>query len=296
MGVQTKLIDNSKINFPIRQDQLFTKKNAIGFEPVSKGLGTAVIREDTGETIAVNKSRYVATSYTDAMKPFISALDTSGIDTLGMTVDDRLVDKGARLKRVIEFPNHIIEPEVGDIVRFQIVYFDSYNGLWARHWKVSGMRLWCLNGCVSPRYSVNAYARHTAPAEVEQDMLIAAAEKIVAGLKSFKESEDDFKAMMDVSMSQEAYRHLFQKTIAATPTKDDASKFSSRLMNNLTIGLSNHETLWTVYNAATSWASHDLGRARPEVTAMNRSEKVKDMMESQQWKEFAADVPWKVAS
>ena len=108
-----------------------------------------------------------------------------------MTVD--VYENGALLKGTISFNDIHIEPVVGDYVRFDIGFWNSYNGQWSIQITGEGRRLFCDNGCTTPHSVARTFRKHSSNINTEQE-----ANKLARSLDIFFNQKDDLERMVKV--------------------------------------------------------------------------------------------------
>ena len=57
------------------------------------------------------------------------------------------------------FNDLVIEPDVGDVIKHEILFYNSYDGSWAFQQTSRGHRLWCKNGCTNAMTVANTWAK-----------------------------------------------------------------------------------------------------------------------------------------
>ena len=92
----------------------------------------AVVRSDTGDTLAVHSDKYSLVPYQVHFDAFEKAIAKSGLNTTNLRIGTDLTNNGARIFRQYLFPDHMVEVDLGRHgmrpVAMRIVMFDSYDG------------------------------------------------------------------------------------------------------------------------------------------------------------------------
>lgn len=259
---------------------------------VPRSLRTALIRTDTNEILGTHGSKYKPVLHDDVVNSMMDAIKAANISN-DYEVDIKTYDNGAKMRGVITFPNVLIEPQVGDYIRYRIPFFNSYDASWAFMYSAEGDRLWCSNGCSHPQMVTVGKVKHTTNINIE-----GAAAKITAATEAFHGSEDQWRTYAKIKVSDEQATAMIRATLckynkSVTGVEDKINEVQyATLMRawddeKRKLGMN----LWALYNACTWWASHpDVTRTRshPDVISRQRSVDVARMMQHKQWKELEA--------
>ena len=303
-------IDMSAIDFEVIRSPVFGER--LNHKDTVSGLyfgesaiqGVAVIpnlyefrRADNDHTLGVHTGSYAHNGYQKHMNGVVEALkEMSRQDKLDMSdvsADFNVYEGGRKVKLNVTFPNHIIEPAVGDITKMRLRDWDSYDGTRGRRLSIDGMRLVCLNGMTVPDFKLSFYAKHTkaiSSDESVQRMIDSMTDMIV----SFNEDEDKFKRWINTPMEIQDAMGLFSTTIGwqkkAVKIKDEYKYHSVSIMEELE-GLLEHNfkqagsNLYATYNAATQWATHvNKTKGKVHNVERTRESKVASMLNTNKWK------------
>ena len=298
-------VDTTPVDFPV------AKKPVYGYRPHLEVTGETpyiqipdryeIVRTDTHQSLGVVGRHYELDPYINHVNAVTQAV-TEMIDTDQLNGDNAkanfsVYEGGRKMNLTIDFPNHTIEPQIDDIVRFQFKDSDSYNQTWARRLNYQGFRLWCLNGCTTSAFNLGFYSKHTR--SISSDESIA---RMIHNMKTavtaFKSDEQDFKKWANTHVERNDVLGVFKKTLASYENgKTGDTKVSDNKMRDLKTMLqtnTNHLgwTVWAAYNAATEWASHtDRGhreiRGATHNVERTRQTDVAKMLRSNPWKELA---------
>ena len=241
--------------------------------------GTKVVmRTDTKEVLGVHGSRYRILSHDDVVNSTMDALKEADLsDDYELTTT--VIDGGRKLRGEILFNNITVEPAVGDIVKYRISFFNSYDATWSFSQAADGLRLWCLNGCTSPVGTARSRYKHTQSINVEGSAI-----KMVNGIDAFMNSKDQWVEWMKTNVSNEMAEYFFKHTLAKAPSRQKlVHKSNERQLENL-LGIWDNERAslgnnkWALYNAMTYWASHTSELSNPEVARRNREDMIAKAM------------------
>lgn len=267
-------------DFPVESQPVFDQMG----NPIQGSQ--AVVRTDTNDVLGVHGSRYRVLSNDDVVNSILDAVRQSNI-TNDYEMKVNVIDGGRKLRGEILFNNVTIEPAVGDIVKFRISFFNSYDGSWSFSQAADGLRLWCLNGCTTPMGTGRSMFKHTQSINVE-----SSANKIVEGLDVFINNRDLWANWMSVPVTDHMAEAFFKHTIAKAPSKQQLKlKTNERQLENLlTIWANEKKQLggnkWALYNCMTYWASHTSELSSPEIARRNREDAIAKAMKHDRWNQI----------
>jgi hypothetical protein len=246
----------------------------------------ALIRTDTEEVLAVHGNGYHIISHDDVVNSTYDALKQADISSdYEFKVID--YDNGRKLKIDIIFPNLIVEPVVGDHIRFQTQVFNSYDASWSLSQQAKAFRLWCMNGCTTPDTISHQRTKHTKNGSLGLD---AGASLMKQGLEQFYNDKDMWTAYTKQPITWDAVENFFKETLTRTSRRyRKHNEFNKRQLENL---LSIHHdqvnhlghNAWAAYNTMTQWATHTGDCAVPENAQRQRSDAVAKAMRSDIWR------------
>jgi len=246
----------------------------------------ALIRTDTEEVLAVHGNGYHIISHDDVVNSTYDALKQADISSdYEFKVID--YDNGRKLKIDIIFPNLIVEPVVGDHIRFQTQVFNSYDASWSLSQQAKAFRLWCMNGCTTPDTISHQRTKHTKNGSLGLD---AGASLMKQGLEQFYNDKDMWTAYTKQPMYWNTVEDFFKKNLVRTSRRyRQHDEFNKRQLENL---LSIHHdqvnhlghNAWAAYNTMTQWATHTGDCAVPENAQRQRSDAVAKAMRSDTWR------------
>jgi hypothetical protein len=245
-----------------------------------------VMRTDNNTVLGVHGSRYSIVPHDDVVNSIMDAASGIGGDP---KLDIKVIEGGRKLRGEILFDDLVVEPKVGDYVKFRVSFFNSYDGSWSFSQSADGLRLWCLNGCTTPAHTARSRFKHTVNINVE-----AAASKIRLGLETFMESPQLWREWTGVHVTLEEAEHFFKKTLAKAASNTSKLKHNEKQLQEL-CGFYKNEVgqlganKWALYNACTYWASHTSHLRNPEVARRNREMQLASAMEHNAWTEMFDD-------
>jgi len=169
------------------------------------------------------------------------------MDISGVTVRDNVAYDGARCRRTYTFRNYATEPAVGDIVAFKLWAWNAFDGSLAFRVGAGGERLVCLNGMTTSNDVDVTVRKHTSGVTIS-----GLTSRIPQYVANFEKQAESWGKWTNKKISSQDVQHL----IEAFPG------ISKRLGES--IGLEYYkqvretgETLWTLYNVMTFFASHN---------------------------------------
>ena len=169
------------------------------------------------------------------------------MDISGVTIRDNVAYDGARCRRTYTFRNYATEPAVGDIVAFKLWAWNAFDGSLAFRVGAGGERLVCLNGMTTSNDVDVTVRKHTSGVTIS-----GLTSRIPQYVANFEKQAESWGKWTNKKISSQDVQHL----IEAFPG------ISKRLGES--IGLEYYkqvretgETLWTLYNVMTFFASHN---------------------------------------
>ena len=132
---------------------------------VPENMSRALIRPDTHDVLGVHGSKYRITTHSQVVDTVEEAVVKANLSS-DRTMNVDVYENGALLKGTISFNDITIEPVVGDYIRFDINFWNSYNGQWSIQISGDGRRLFCMNGCTTPTL-LHAPSANTVPTSTQ---------------------------------------------------------------------------------------------------------------------------------
>tara|TARA_R110002049_G_C9061355_1_gene554234 strand:+ start:70 stop:759 length:690 start_codon:yes stop_codon:yes gene_type:complete len=229
------------------------------------------------------------------------------MDLADATYETNVYDNGARLELRAKFPAHEIQIDKGDTVIPEFVFRTSHNRTWANNGMMGLWRGFCFNTLVSGDKLAYVYGRHTKNFNVLgfASKIEKASEYIAGG------GLQQMRNWYHTDVSRDNVINLFTHTLAKKTNNISRKVEPNKVMlsNLMKIfdeenrhlhgrarydGYATYErgTLWSAYQAATWWSSHDKDggkESRPSHTVISgREDKVRKMLDSPQWMQLAA--------
>ena len=323
------MFDHSQIDFTVKKAALFYDNETYSpshgdrMEGLPYNVGMLLKREDTNEPIAVVKEGYTPVQYIDIVNKVEESLSLSGLDMTYAKFETNVYDNGAKLELRAKFPAHRMnigegwsapaiahkdanqEHHIYDEVIPEFVFRTSHNSTWANNGMIGLWRGFCWNTLVSGDKLAYVYGRHTKGFNVS-----AFASKIKnAGEYIAGDGLNQMKKWYHTEVSRDAAVDLFTNTLAKRTDNVARKTVANKVMlgnlmkvfdeeNRHLHGRSLYEsyatrnkgTLWTAYQAATHWSSHDKNtNARPSHNVIGiREDRVRKMLHSSEWLALAA--------
>ncbi|MEX2258277.1 MAG: DUF932 domain-containing protein [Woeseia sp.] len=273
-------LDDSPLYFPVESRSVCVS-DAEGL-PRSASDYQAIVRTDTNAVLGIHGRAYKVVPNEPLFRGFDEALQASDLDLSGLTIDDHVNYGGRRVIRNYRFPTITTEPRIGDIVELRISVINSFDSGNAFAAQVGGMRLWCLNGAVSPQGSASVYGRHTSGFDNARALtkINEAIERYLVAALDWSEWSQRELTPLQAQTALEAFPDL-------NPT------LLQRLEQAWTIESNNAgSTVWALYNAATRWSTHTPVRQSSEPNrasiVLDRERRVRQFMHSRAFKKLAA--------
>jgi len=115
-------------SFPIDTCELLTETSGEIFDPqyvsVPPSMARCIVRTDTNEVLGVHGSKYKAIKHDDVVNSVMDAVSQSNVSK-DYDTKIEVFDNGAKLRGTIDFSDLVMEPAVGDYVRFRVQFFNS---------------------------------------------------------------------------------------------------------------------------------------------------------------------------
>ena len=274
---------------------------------MNSDIGVGLRRTDTKQTLSIVSERYEPVQYRPIVHGVEEAIDKSGMDRTNAVFETNVFDNGAKLELRALFPAHQMEIDKGDVVTPEFRFRSSHNGTWANNGFMGGWRNACWNTLVSGDKLAYIFGKHT-----KNFSIIGFASKIKAASEYIaNDGLNQMRNWYHTDVSRDNIIHLFTHTLAKRTNNVSREVEPNKVMlsnlikifdeeNRHLHGRANYEgyatrnrgTLWSAYQAATWWSSHDKdgGReSRPSHTVISgREDKVRKMLQSPQWLQLAA--------
>ena len=299
------MFDHAVIDFEVEKFHLNTEE---GY-PISPEVGVGIRRTDNKVPLAIVSEAYEPVQYKNIVTSVEQALGISGLDMIDAEFETNVFNDGAKLELRAKFPAHTMYLDEDKVIP-EFCFRTSHNRTWANNGMMGLWRSKCWNTLVSGDKLAYVYGRHTKNFNVS-----AFAAKIRNASKYI--ANDGLSQMRDwyhTEVSRDATVDLFTHTLAKRTDNVTRKTIANKVMlsnlmkifdeeNRHLHGQGHYEkyatrnagTLWSAYQAATCWSSHDkiVGYSgngdRPSHSTIGvREEKVRKMLHSPQWLQLAA--------
>lgn len=251
--------------------------------PVPKKMQQAIVRTDTGAVLGTHGGAYQMIRHGEVVDKMEQAARNSNRVTRDFTHTQRVYENGAKLRGTIAFNDLVIEPQVGDYIKFHVDYTNSYDGAWSIMIKAEGYRLWCSNGCASPKALSFDRNKHTSGFS-----LIGTQGKIDRAITGFFDSEGIWQKYATQPVSMLEAETFLKATICKRSSNTTMVKVNETKLEKL-MGLYRNETTklgqnkWALYNAMTYWSSHTQDAAHPHRAEILRHSEVSKAIQTSRW-------------
>jgi hypothetical protein len=234
----------------------------------------AVVRDDTGDTLAVHSAKYSMVPYEEHFALFEEAIEVSNLNTVGMRIATDFQQNGAKIFRQYLFPEHVmlLDTSAGQRpIALRIYMFDSYDGSTAWQGRAGFFDFVCANSAIFGTEVESFKFKHVGDMadKVRQaaDGLTGAAEKFIANFPRLQKWPG---IPLDA--------HSFTEIAMALPQGND------RLTDSLTAeyARSQYGSLWEAHQLLTSWSTHGI----PARTQADRQKRVAALVEGSVWRHY----------
>ena len=301
------MFNHDMLNFEVEKFDLGAFNPNFGGAPgsmIDPKLGVGLRRADTKEPIAIVSDGYTPVQYLTIVEELEQAIRMAGVDTSDAEFITHVIGKGEQLELTAKFTAHGATVDGNnDWIIPQFKFRTSHNRTWANNGMMGFFRWACYNTLVDGNKLAYVYARHSKKFSVPSfASKIRIASEFISG-----ESLENMKSWYNTSVSRDTVIDLFTKTLAKRLDNVKREEVANKVMlsnlmktfdeeNRHLIGRGNYEkyaqrsegTLWTAYQAATSWSTHVGSRLKVANanTVVSREDKVRKMLASAAWKEL----------
>ena len=284
-GIQTILAD---YDFPVEVVPLVAVKEIQGGwkqrdYPVPSSMQRAIVRTDTGDVLGTHGGAYQMIRHGEVVDKMEQAARNSDRLSRDYTHTQQVFENGAKLRGTIAFNDLVIEPQVGDYIKFHVDYTNSYDGAWSIMIKAEGYRLWCSNGCANPKALSFNRNKHTSGFS-----LAGTQAKIDNAISGFFDSEGIWQKYATQTVSQLQAETFLKATICKRSTNTTVVKVNESKLERL-MGLFRVEAnklgsnKWALYNALTYWSSHAEDANHPHRAEILRHSEVSKAIQTSRW-------------
>lgn len=230
-------------DFPVGLQPVFQESDA-GYRPVARRR--AVVREDTGQVIAVVSDRYRLIPHReilDTVEAALAPLDVGPVPR-GVYVDRQ----GARMRAVFKFPALALPVRQGDEICPCLKIQNSYDGTSRITVHIGAFRFVCTNLAVG---GGGAFAGGFMSVHAGEIPLEAVASQLAAYLEGFEAIVALYAAWAGMPLEPEPVREI----LATLPDR-------ARKALTGAVAAPEVRTVWDGYNAATHYATHETRSVR----------------------------------
>jgi hypothetical protein len=283
-GIQTILAD---YDFPVQVMPLQALAGGMGeFQTridVPANMQRAIVRTDTGQVLGTHGGAYQMIRHGEVVDKMEQAARNSERLTRDFTHTQQVFENGAKMRGTIAFNDLVIEPQVGDYIKFHVDYTNSYDGAWSIMIKAEGYRLWCSNGCASPKALSFNRNKHTSGFSLQGTQA-----KIDRAISGFFDSQGIWREYATQPVSQLEAETFLKATICKRNTNTTQVKVNESKLEKL-MGFYRNESIklgqnkWALYNALTYWSSHARDANHPHRAEILRHSEVSKAIQTSRW-------------
>jgi hypothetical protein len=245
---------------------------------------TAVIRDDTGDTLAVHTDSYRPISDRQIFESF-----ETGLDRVGISLDDAQVHREASHQGARNFATYLI-PSIKEIINgatvsLRFMVWNSHDGSRRAAIRAGFYNFWCANGIVRGQDIDSFEIRHSGSADVDVELKM---QNLVSGISSAQEELARMRKWAERPVLDVTAKSMFEALPASNKT------LVGTLLSNWTdvkasTGPNAGSTVWALYNVLTDWATHTEGRTKNAANArLERELRVAKLIQSREWETLAA--------
>ena len=162
----------------------------------------ALVRTDNNEVLHLHRDSYTMLPHEDVISSTKDAIKKAGHKNTEFSA--YCLDGGRQLQVDVLFNDLVIEPEVGDHVKFRVRAFKSYNGSWAYQNSTDALRMFCDNGCTHPNTLTKTWMRHTSQINLE-----GVTEKIKLGVDTFFNQKEIWQQYKKNKVNKKSNGYLY---------------------------------------------------------------------------------------
>ena len=217
----------------------------------------------------------------------------SGVSLKGLSRAAQIAPDGSKMILQYTLPEFTVDLGNGDETRFQILFYNSYDGSWSFTVRAGAIRMACLNGQVSVDDISMFKAKHTPSINPDH-----ARRKMVLAIQQFHAEGERWARWKEQSVTNREALRTFADAAGCKFVHENndmtlmelfqhKNVYSNRSLMYMWNQYTNHEqpklgsNEWAVYNAMTHWSTHaPAGRKTDENnvlgTLVRRQDKVRN--------------------
>ena len=217
----------------------------------------------------------------------------SGVSLKGLSRTAQIAPDGSKMILQYTLPEFTVDLGNGDETRFQILFYNSYDGSWSFTVRAGAIRMACLNGQVSVDDISMFKSKHTPSINPDH-----ARRKMVLAIQQFHAEGERWARWKEQSVTNREALRTFADAAGCKFVHENndmtlmelfqhKNVYSNRSLMYMWNQYTNHEqpklgsNEWAVYNALTHWSTHaPAGRKTDENnvlgTLVRRQDKVRN--------------------
>tara|TARA_R100001440_G_scaffold19195_2_gene32423 strand:- start:6197 stop:7027 length:831 start_codon:yes stop_codon:yes gene_type:complete len=265
-------------DFPVHEEMMQTTTGI----KIPANMQKAIIRSDTNQPLATVGKKYTIVKHQDVVKSIRDAISKANISK-DFTENIEVFDGGKRIRGSMLFNDMTIEPMVGDYIKYQVLYYNSYDGTWSFSVAGMGFRLFCNNGCADQHSIAKTVNKHTANINIQ-----ASTKQIEKSADIFFNNIGWYKAMSLATITDLQAEGFFKLHMCRAYTKTSEEKINKKRLEKLMgFWIDNKRQVgsnkWALYNACTYWATHTNDVKNPEIERNERERLVAKAVKETVW-------------
>jgi hypothetical protein len=206
---------------------------------IPPSMQKAIVRTDTGRVLGTHGGAYQMITHTEVVDKMEQAARNSDRLSRDYTHTQQVFENGAKMRGTIAFNDLVIEPQVGDYIKFHVDYTNSYDGAWSIMIKAEGYRLWCSNGCASPKALSFNRNKHTSGFSLQGTQA-----KIDRAITGFFDSKGTWQKYATQPVSELEAETFLKDTLCKRNTNTSMVKVNETKLDKL-MGLYHNESYQT---------------------------------------------------
>lgn len=218
----------------------------------------AIVRPD-GRVIGIVSDKYKVVTNYDVIAHMSDALEASGLDLDGITVDPVVGYDGARAMVKIVLPAHQVamRNDKSDKANLSITVLNSYDGRWKYRSYAGALRLACLNGQIFGNFMGSYSDYHTQRLDVK-----AGAAHLMHMAENFHKAEGWYGQMLEREIDKEQLLRSLSIFFTGSSKVDDREAFLKKPGVETTVALFDTyskefgSNALALYNALTDYITH----------------------------------------
>tara|TARA_S200002703_G_scaffold126368_3_gene112817 strand:+ start:1765 stop:2619 length:855 start_codon:yes stop_codon:yes gene_type:complete len=265
----------AQYNFPIKTIPMQGVFNDMGIiHDIDCNDRVMIIRTDTNEYLGNHSTSYRPVTHDRIVDPIVDILESMKTPYISQI---QMLDGGAMMEAKFICKDICFEdPQKQDYIAFQITLRNSYNGMWSVMIQADGLRLWCMNGCVTPDKIANYRQKHNGIFNYNF-------EHIEHSINLFRDNEPRFREWNKTPVQETDAIKLFNKlTYTPKPTVDGRYRNETQFANLMQLWSNYRNNIgsnkWGLYNAVTHWISHPINVSSTNKTVVERNSKMLNYM------------------